>query len=175
MNVLTAILFPGGAVRLSTALGLGAFGTLALTRRDWRPLAAAVMWMLGFEAAFEITPTFGHDPRAGVFHALVWGLILGALITPWLARRGVRPARWLLLAAFAFFAVWAATGFHVNPHSGVHFDPLAEVLNETSKILWAAAYFLPLLRSGEAMPGVDAEHGVAPADLGGQSRMTVRG
>ena len=162
-------------MRLSTALGLGAFGTLALTRRDWRPLAAAVMWMCGFEAAFEITPAFRHDPRVGAVHALGWGLILGALVTPWLARRGVRPAWRLLLAAFVFFAVWGATGFHVNPHSGVHFDPLAEALNETSKILWAAAYFLPLLRSGEAMPGVGAEHGAALTDLEGQSRMAVRG
>jgi hypothetical protein len=48
------------------------------------------------------------------------------------------------------FAVWVAAGFHVNVNERglAGFDPTAEVLNEGSKTLWAAAYLVPLLSFG---------------------------
>lgn len=153
MHLLTAILFPAGAVRLSTAVGLGAFGVLALARRDWRPLLAAAVWMIGYEAAFGVGVSFGHDRfRLGLVHSFIW-LAIGAVATPALARIGIRTSwRWLL-AGLAVWAVWVATGFHVNFHNGTNFDPTAEVLNEVSKTLWALAYFLPLLHVRKAKAG----------------------
>lgn len=146
-SALTLILFPGHAVRLATAVGLGAFGALAVIRHDWRPLAAATIWMVGFEAAFDVTLAFRSHPQEGMLHLAFWGTIL-VLVSIWLRRRGVRPHPILLGAAFVFFAAWGLTGFHINPHSGIDFQWGPELLNETAKMLWAAAFLVPLLSDG---------------------------
>lgn len=48
------------------------------------------------------------------------------------------------------WAVWIATGFHVNGHTMTGLDPSAEALNEGAKTLWALAYLVPLMRSSRA-------------------------
>jgi hypothetical protein len=168
IRVLTDILFPGGALRLSTALAIGAFGAVAITRGARAPLLAMVAWLVGYEAVFEATAyAFGHDATLGAFHAFFW-VVAGLIVVPYAWRRGVRPESRLTVAAAAVFAVWALTGFHVNMHTVVGFDPVAELLNETSKTLWAAAYFVPLVRSGDGLPEADADGSAgdaASADL----------
>lgn len=180
MHVVKLVIFAGGSVRLSTVLGLAAFALLAVARRDWRPAAAAVVWMVGYEAAFTAAQRFSHDHRDGLVHGAVWAALLAPILVL-LARRGVRLDLRLLTPAVVLFAVWMVTGFHVNPHSGLHFDPVAEALNEASKMLCAAAYLLPLLRSGELVPGGSAapstgrEHGnVIPHPAARSSTMPAR-
>ena len=75
-------------------------------------------------------------------------LAIAGLLPLGLARRGYPPSWPLLAGAAIVWIVWVATGFHVNGHSMVDFSVPAEVWNELSKMLWAAAYFLPLVRPG---------------------------
>jgi hypothetical protein len=154
VSAAATILFPTGNARLSTIVAVAAFVALALSRRSWSPVAACAAWLFGFEAAFDVTGLAAGRPAAlDVIHLTVY-LVLAVALPLWLARRGVLPSWRLLGAALAIWLVWVATGFHVNEHSMVDFDPVAEVWNEGAKTLWAAAYFLPLWK---------ALTGVAPA------------
>src|SRR5262249_9579006 len=76
--------------------------------------------------------------------------LLGIGFVVYAARHGARPSLPLLAAALAVWVVWIATGFHVNGHTMVGFDPAAEALNEGTKTLWALAYLAPLMRSRRA-------------------------
>jgi hypothetical protein len=148
-----AILFPLG-VRFSTWLTAVVFVFLAIANRDRRFLLAGIAWLTGFEAAFQVASlTLGRLPLGlpGPIFFIIFGLTVVAFVT----RSGVRPDLSLLFLAFAFFAAWVATGFHLNGHQhgmfSLHtriagFDPTAELLNDVSKTLWAAAYLVPLLR-----------------------------
>ena len=141
---MTEILFPLGGPRLTTILALAVFLAIAITRGEKKPALACLAWLFGFEFLFEATTFALGRPELGAIHAATY-IIIGALLLPWLTRRGVIPSLPLLAAALAVWAIWVATGFHVNEHTGAGFDPAAEVLNELSKMLWAAAYLLPLL------------------------------
>jgi hypothetical protein len=132
------ILFPAGGARLSTVLLLAAFLTLAVTRRDFRPAIAAVAWLVGFEMLFEATR------RPDGWHAIVFiaSAVVGIVL---LARKGIAPSPLLMAATLALWAAWLATGFHVNQHTMVGFQPGAEAFNEGAKTLWGAAYLVPFL------------------------------
>ena len=133
------ILFPLG-MRLSTWAFVLAFEFIAVVRRDWRPIAAMLAWMLGWEAVWSLTSFLTHGGGYGW-----WGaarLAIGPVVAWWL---GVRPTMWPLLAAFAVGAVWVAAGFHVNEHHATHIAVGSEILNEVAKSLWALAYLLPLM------------------------------
>ena len=143
------ILFPTGNTRLSTIVAFSAFLALAIARRSWLPIASCLAWLFGFEAAFNATLlALGRPAALDPIHFALY-LAVGIGVPIWLARRGVRPVWYLLAPAIVLWAIWAATGFHVNGHTMADFDPLADALNEGAKTLWAAAYFLPLLKATE--------------------------
>lgn len=144
------ILFPSGNVRLTTLLAFAAFVALAIQRRSWLPLVACAAWLAGFEVALNLTVLGLGRPAvlAPLNFAIYLAIATGGLFL--LVRRGCAP-RWpLLAAAAAVWIVWISTGFHVNGHSMRDFSASAEVWNELSKMLWAAAYFLPFARSRAA-------------------------
>ena len=150
----SAILFPLG-VRLSTWLALALFLALAAQRRQRAPLLAAAAWLFGFELVFQITSLAAGRPLPG-FH---WGpfalIAVGVASLVAAARAGITPSPVWLLAAGCCFAAWVVTGFHVNEHTTANLDVTGEVLNEAAKMLWAAAYFVPLIwvtRSHTAQP-----------------------
>jgi hypothetical protein len=133
-----SIIWPGDQVRLSTVLVLAAFLALAVTRQDHRPAVAAVAWLVGFELLFEAT----RRPYEWHWILFVAVDIVGIVL---LARKGIAPSPVLLVAALAVWGAWLATGFHVNHHDTVPFQPGAEVFNEGAKTLWGAAYLVPFL------------------------------
>jgi hypothetical protein len=144
---MAAILFPFG-VRLSTWGCAAAFTALALRRWDWRPIAAAVAWMWGFEIAFQVASIAeGHHDTtvAARFGWILIGVPVVAFLTAW-----VRPDRRLFSAAVLCFGAWIVIGFHVNDHTTVGFDPYAEASNELAKTMWAVAYLVPLLGAASA-------------------------
>ena len=143
------ILFPTGNVRLTTLLAFAAFVALAIQRRSSLPIVACAAWLSGFEAALHLTELGLSRPGTlDPLHFAVY-LAIGAAGPLVLAWRGCPPSWPLLVAAAAVWATWVATGFHVNGHSMHDFSAPAEVWNELSKMLWAAAYFLPLARPVE--------------------------
>ena len=168
------LLFPLG-VRLSTWVALGVF--LVLGVRDRRYWLAAAAWIGGFEVLYQATVTTKDLIHNG-FHPSVWWapvvvfgvFLLGIGFVVYAGRHGARPSLPLLAAALFVWAVWIATGFHVNGHTMTGFDPTAEALNEGAKTLWALAYLVPLMRSSragrasaEASPSSDAVQAADPA------------
>lgn len=136
-------LFPFLGVRLSTWLFVLAFGGLAAWRTERMPLLAGLAWLAGFEAAYQVAAMILHTPSPVPFIGPVSiSLVIGA---PALALAmtvlGARPQPLLFAGGLAAFVVWLATGFTVSG-PGSAFDPLGEALNEVSKTLWAAAYFV---------------------------------
>ena len=132
------ILFPVNGPRLSTDVLLAAFLVLAAWRHDPRPAIAAIAWIVGFENLFEATR------RPHMWHWILF-VAVNVIGMALLARKGIAPSLLLLAATFAVWAAWLATGFHVNEHTMVHFQPGAEAFNEGAKTLWAAAYLVPFL------------------------------
>jgi hypothetical protein len=132
------ILFPVNGPRLSTDVMLAAFLVLAVRRHDPKPAIAGIAWIVGFENLFEATR------RPHVWHWILYVAVdvIGIVL---LARKGIAPSTLLLAGTLAVWAAWLATGFHVNEHTMVHFQPGAEALNEGAKTLWAAAYLVPLV------------------------------
>ena len=57
-----------------------------------------------------------------------------------------KPDLWLMALVAVVCVAWVATGFHVDSHGMVGFEPSAEALNEAAKTLWALAYLVPLCR-----------------------------
>ncbi|HEY2354369.1 MAG TPA: hypothetical protein VGH79_05660 [Gaiellaceae bacterium] len=148
------IVFPIG-VRLSTLVAAAAFVALAAVRRDKTPLIAGWVWLVTFEAAFQIVSVVLDRLPLGPANPVFWLSV--AAVTVFSTRRRVRPDVRFLAAAALVGAIWVATGFHLNANEPGHglftfhehilgFDWRAEVLNELAKMLWAAAYFLPLAR-----------------------------
>lgn len=143
------VLFPGG-VRLSTWIVLLVF--LALGVRDRRYWWAGAAWIVGFEATFQLSQTItvirhgGFHPHAWWQPVFVFGLLACGYVFVFYAARYARTSLPILGAALALWGIWLLTGFHVNGHSMVGFDPTAEALNEGAKTLWALAYLVPLLR-----------------------------
>jgi hypothetical protein len=146
------VLFPLG-VRLSTILTALAFVGLAIARRNTLPLIAGWLWLVTFEAVFQIASLILVKLPLGLFSPIFFLTL--AVVTLWVTRGKVRPDWRYLTAAVVVVVVWMATGFHLNGHQhgmfSLHtripnFDATAEVMNETAKTLWALAYFLPLVR-----------------------------
>lgn len=137
------ILFPAG-VRLSTWLVAAAFVGFAVYRRDWRLILAAWAWMTSWEAVFQaVSIGFGRLP-VGIDGPIFY-IVLAVATVPVLIRYEIR-ADWLIMGAtIGVFAVWVATGFHINGHSMIGFNISAELLNEAAKTLWAFAFLVPLL------------------------------
>jgi len=134
-----------GDVRLTSVIAVALFATLALAQHRWLPILAMLAWAFGFEFFFEAAElTVGNGDALGATH-IVWEFAAGLVFVPLAWRAGARPYWPLLLASFGACALWMATGFHVNQHTMIGFDPAAEVLNEVAKLLWAAAYLVPLL------------------------------
>ena len=157
------ILFPLG-VRLTTWLGIAAFLSVGLARRDRSPVYACFGWLLGFEAAFQIASlALGRLPVGPEGPVSV--VVVGAIALPWLTRRGARPSWRLLAPALVLLGVWAVLGlpqndaqagmFSLHPHIA-HFDVAGEILNEVTKTLWALAYFLRVMRSRSTPAQADA-------------------
>jgi len=132
------ILFPVNGPRLSTDVVFAVFLVLAAWRHDPRPAIAGIAWIVGFENLFEATR------RPHVWHWILY-VAVDVVAIVLLARKGIRPSLLLLAATLAVWAAWLATGFHVNEHTMVHFQPGAEAFNEGAKTLWAAAYLVPLM------------------------------
>jgi hypothetical protein len=133
-----SILFPPGGARLSTVLVFAAFLALAVKRHDLKPAVAAVAWLVGFELLFEATR------RPYEWHWIIF-IAFDVVGITLLARKGITPSPLLLAATLVVWAGWLATGFHVNHHDTVRFQPSAEAFNEGAKTLWGAAYFVPLV------------------------------
>lgn len=167
-----AVLFPLG-VRLSTWVVLAVFVAVAVRRDEWPPVLAAAAWLTGWEATFQVASfASGNLPVGPVGPTFL--VVVGAVTVPIVTRAGVHPDLRLLGVAFLVFAVWVATGFHVNGHSMVGFDPAAEALNEAAKTLWAVAYLVPFWRRhvssvgsvvvSESRPDVEAAAGAGHLD-----------
>lgn len=162
------ILFPVNGPRLSTDVMLAAFLVLAVWRHDPKPAFAGIAWIVGFENLFEATR------RPHVWHWILY-VAVDVIGIALLARKAkIAPSPLLLAATLAVWAAWLATGFHVNEHTMVHFQPGAEAFNEGAKTLWAAAYLVPLLlarRRSRAPSGSDeSSYAAHPASPGGGLR-----
>jgi hypothetical protein len=162
------VLFPLG-IRVSTIVTALAFVGLAVARRDRLPLIAGLLWVITFEAAFQIASLIMGRLPLGYATPVIF-LIL-AVVTLCLTRGKVKPDWRYLAASLVVLVVWMATGFHLNGHQhgllSLHtrisdFDVTAEVMNVTAKTLWALGYFLPLLRRTSTDEGV----AVSTADAG---------
>ena len=128
------ILFPFG-VRLSTWIVLGVFVFLGVRRRDRRYFFAALVWLASFEAAYDVSMWVMH-PQHWYLNVFFFGA--SVLTVTYFGRSIPRPNLWIGAVVVALWAVWIATGFHVNDHQMIDFDPAAEAVNEAAKTLWAA-------------------------------------
>jgi hypothetical protein len=149
-----------GEIRTSTLAVMAVFVVLGAVR-DRRFWLAAAIWLGGFEAAFQFTVEMrilahsGFRPAAWWAPIVMFGTIaLGVICVLAATRVGVRPSLPLLGLTGLIWAIWLLTGFHVNEHNMVGFDPVAEGLNETAKTLWAVAYLLPLWKATDTAPSL---------------------
>jgi hypothetical protein len=142
------ILFPLG-VRLSTWIGLATFITCAAVYRDRRFLLAALVWMTGFEAFYDISSLIANPSH---WRLNVLFFICSVFTVFWFRSAIPKPDLLLMALVAMVWLVWVATGFHVNGHGMVGFEPSAEALNEGAKTLWALAYLVPLRRLASMSP-----------------------
>lgn len=138
----SAILFPFG-MRLTTWACVAAFVAVAVRQRNSRVLVAACAWLIGFEAAFDVSRFVAG--KAGPFVTWVLPLIVGVFTLAWATRQRILPSRRWALATVVTWTVWGAFGFAANQHTTVNFSWTAEVLNVSAKTLWAVAYLVPFL------------------------------
>jgi hypothetical protein len=138
------IFFPGG-VRLSTWIVLLIFLVLTAWRADYRPFVAALAWLWGFEAAYQITCiTTGNGSPASSAPILIAAGIISVVVACFC---GVYPSWPIVVVVAVVWIVWVAMGLPASLPS--HFNATAEVLNELAKTLWAVAYLIPLLLSSD--------------------------
>ena len=103
------IICPLSGVRLSTIIVLSAFVALTVTRGDRRPLLACLAWLLGFEAAYQVTLlAMGGRLVLGLF-AAVFDIVAGCVVVAWAWRRGVRVWWPAFLVVAALWIPWVAT------------------------------------------------------------------
>lgn len=133
-------------------LGLGVF-------RDRRFWLAGLIWLGGYEVAYQVTQTArelvssGFHPRAWWVPVVVFGVeAVGLGLVLVAARKGLRPSLGVAALFAVLWVVWVATGFHANVRTGIGFDPTTEALNEGTKTLWALAYLLPLWKMTNWLP-----------------------
>jgi hypothetical protein len=142
-----AVLFPVG-VRLSTWLALAAFPLVAARRHDGRALGAAAAWFFGFEGAYQATALVTGNGLPALGSAAPILVVLGAVTVAIASRARILPSWRVMAVVAAVWIAWVAMGFPANAATLVRFNPLAEVLNEAAKTLWAIAYLWPLVRAG---------------------------
>ena len=136
-------------MRVSTAVVWLAFVFVGVIRQQLkRALLAGMTWLLGWEVAWQLARWLTTTDRLLSLSILVFAASSAFVFL--LQRKTVRPSMPLLGASLAIGAIWLVTGFHVNGHTGLHFDPLAEALNEGAKTAWGFSYLWPLWRSGVA-------------------------
>jgi|SRR5579862_533699 len=148
-------------MRTSTIVVLILFIALGVLR-DRRFFAAALAWLFGWEAAFQFASSMrilvlhGWHPHPWWTPVVVFGVEgLGfACVIVAGVYFGIRPSWPLMLASGVCWAIWLATGFHINGHTMVDFSPTAEALNEAAKTLWAFAYLVPLIRMPAARAAI---------------------
>ena len=141
----TWLYYPGGQMRLSTALM--ALAILALvtwrTRRPHVAVVALMAWISLFEVAWQGLTTLAHGGNWSyeawfVAAVISWVLLAHAL--------GVRPDWRFLLLSAATLLVWLGYGFDSNWAGKPPYNVRDEVLNEVSKTALGFAYLLGALR-----------------------------
>jgi hypothetical protein len=138
---------PIAGIRLSTLALLAVFGVLGLKREDRRFWFAAAAWLGGFEVVYQIASVMTHPLPAWTWAPFVL-IGIGSTLVVVATVRGVRPSLPLMTLSGIAWAVWLASGFHVNGHTASGFNGSAEIMNEAAKILWGLAYLVPLLPKG---------------------------
>lgn len=160
---------PVAGIRISTLVLLALFAVLGVKREDRRFWLAAVAWLGGFEVVYQVASVVAH-PLPG----WKWGPFLlmgiGSILVVVATVRGVRPSLPLMMLTGVAWAVWLASGFHVNGHTATGFSGSAEAMNEIAKTLWGLAYLVPLLRAG---PGEAARARRGPSRRRAVFRQTV--
>jgi hypothetical protein len=152
-RLVAVILFPLGA-RLSTWIGLAMFIAFAGVYRDRRFLIAALVWMTGFEAFYDMSSLVANPSH---WRLNVFFLVCSLFTVLWFRNAVPKPDLRLMALVAVVWVVWFATGFHVNSHGMAGFEPSAEALNEGAKTLWALAYLIPLYRIlGRTTPATTA-------------------
>jgi hypothetical protein len=143
---LKTLIFLPDQIRTSTfLLGLLLLGFALIRRRPLQGVLAALAWIAGYEAAWQLTAYLLHGrpeiwpvlPSAAV--ALAVSMFAGVAV----------DRRWLLVTA-GLGVVWILTGYHYNYPWTVHMDWWAELMNEGTKVAWGMAYLWPLLYSRKA-------------------------
>lgn len=150
--MLATMLFLFG-VRISTWLTVLVFALIAAWRSERAPLLAAIAWLASFECAYQIAAMILKTPSPiPLVGPVSISLLVGApAVALLMTAMGARPNLLLLGLALLVFAVWIATGFHVNTDEVV-VSPTGEALNDASKTLWALAYLLPLWQARGPQP-----------------------
>lgn len=150
--MLATMLFLFG-VRISTWLTVLVFALIAAWRSERAPMVAAIAWLASFEAAYQIAAMILRTPSPiPLVGPVSISLLVGApAVALLMTALGARPNRSLLGLALLVFAVWLATGFHVNTDT-VIVSPSGEALNDAAKTLWALAYLLPLWQARRTRP-----------------------
>lgn len=143
MNM-TSWLWLAGGMRTTTALMIIALLVVGIAKR--RPVAAILSvaaWLLGFEAAWQISSAFvAGRPLLFYAHFIIEaaGWVLAAHFA------GVRADWRLLVVVVVAWVPWLLTGMHSN-YPGLPFDVGGEIANVIAKTAWALAYLVPLLRA----------------------------
>ena len=148
--------YPGGQVRLSTAL-MALTILVCVTWRTRRPhvaVVAVMAWISLFEVAWQGFTTLAHGGRWAYEAWFVAAVISWVLLAHVL---GVRPDWRLLLISAAALLAWLAVGFDSNWAGRPPYNVRDEVLNEVSKTALGLAYLLGALRvprSADPLRGV---------------------
>jgi hypothetical protein len=152
-------------MRVSTAILWLLFCVVGvMQRRLRRAMLAGIVWLLGWEVAWQVASWLESSGRAFSLTILVF--VGSAAIVFLLQRKAVLPYLPLIAVSLTIGAAWVATGFHVNGYNTVsHFNALGEAFNESAKTAWGIAYLWPLwrmsrlrdLRAGESAAEQDRE------------------
>ena len=151
------VVFPFGAIRLSTLVAFAAILVIVAWRRH-SPLLA-FLTVMGWWSAYEIVfqseaLALGREPWQQLFY-LVTG-VTGWVVAAHLA--GVRPHPMLLLLWALSMAAWAAYGFHYNNYNQPNvFSVGDEVFNVVTKDGMAVIYLI-----GAVTPFRLKRHGDVP-------------
>jgi len=140
------LIFLPDQIRTTTVvLGLLLLAFGVIRRRPVQGVLAALSWIAGYEAAWQLTAYFLHG------HPIGWPILPAAVAALAIALfAGVAvDRRWLLVVA-ALWVVWIATGYNYNFPYSTHIDWWAELMNEGTKVLWGMAYLWPMIQSRKA-------------------------
>jgi hypothetical protein len=144
---LERVIFLPNAIRTTTVvmgLLLLTFGLIRL--RPLQGVLAALAWIAGYEAAWQLTAFYLHGHPTG------WPILPSAVAALAITLFGgvAVETRWLLIVA-CVWVVWILTGYHYNfPPYAAGFNWWAELMNEGTKVAWGMAYLWPMLYSRKA-------------------------